>query len=83
MKTVISLAAALCLGAASSPSSAAPASPIAWVAVQGGAFTMGAADGYDDEAPPHRVEVADFQLSRTLVTVAQYAACVDAGRCSP
>lgn len=42
------------------------------VAVPGGAFRMGSADGYRDEAPVTRVEVAPFQIGRIEVTNRQF-----------
>lgn len=35
-----------------------------------------------DEKPPHNVTVQTFQMAKTLVTMAQYKACVDAGSCA-
>ncbi len=53
------------------------------VPIAGGTFTMGspAGDGNGDERPEHAVTVAPFCIDRTEVTVAEYRACVDAGRC--
>lgn len=63
---------------------------VEWVAIPGGVFVMGAFPNLDvgpyyrkDAWPPHRVDVPTFQLAKTLVTVAQYKACVDAGACKP
>jgi formylglycine-generating enzyme len=60
------------------------AEPILWVAIKGGTFRMGADDaGADpDSSPVREVAVGDFQASRTLVTVEQYAECVSRCRCS-
>jgi formylglycine-generating enzyme required for sulfatase activity len=75
--------------AASAPASdagraaaAAPAATdVAWVRFLGGEFTMGrAADA--NARPRRRVWIAPFEMSKTLVTVAQYGACVDAGVCA-
>jgi sulfatase modifying factor 1 len=44
------------------------------VSVPGGRFRMGSHDGRDDERPVHEVEVGSFELGRTPVTVAEYAA---------
>lgn len=51
------------------------------VSVPGGSFTLGAADGwtYDNERPPHAVELAPFRIERSLVTNSDFAAFVDAG----
>lgn len=44
-----------------------------WVAVPAGAVRLGSdAGGDDDEQPPHRVYIPAFQITRTLVTNAQY-----------
>jgi formylglycine-generating enzyme required for sulfatase activity len=53
-----------------------------WMAVQGGRFWMGGGTS-PDEQPAHPVDVPSFQLARDEVTVAQYAACLDAGSCPP
>lgn len=49
-----------------------------------GTFAMGSdsPDGSDNERPVHSVTVKAFQLDRTEVTVAAYAACFTAGACS-
>lgn len=64
---------------------ASPSNPgqIRWVALQGGAFMMGAEGGDPDEGPVRQVNVAPFEISKTEVTVAQYALCVKAGKCRP
>jgi sulfatase modifying factor 1 len=43
------------------------------VAIPGGRFRMGCAEGRPDERPVHDVEVAPFHLGRTPVTRAEYA----------
>ncbi len=45
---------------------------------------MGSEDESSDgnEKPKHRVEVRDFYISKTEVTVGQYRKCVEAGICS-
>ena len=55
---------------------------MAWVRIPGGSFQMGSTRGTPDERPVHTVKLATFRLSKTEVTVAQYRACVAAGRCS-
>lgn len=42
------------------------------VEIPGGAFQMGSDDGWEDEAPAHRVEVASFYLGREPVTLAKF-----------
>jgi len=46
------------------------------IAIPGGAFLMGSAQGrgYDDERPQHRVKVAPFLMGKHPVTQAQWAA---------
>jgi formylglycine-generating enzyme required for sulfatase activity len=65
------------------PSSTAPVAGMVWVPE--GEFTMGS-DGDPaasaDEKPQHRAHVKDFWISRTEVTNAQYALCVEAGACT-
>jgi formylglycine-generating enzyme required for sulfatase activity len=52
--------------------------------VPGGAFTMGAdSGGQEDEHPAHTVTLAGFYLDRTEVTNAQWDECVAAKVCSP
>jgi len=53
-----------------------------WVLIPGGLFTMGSSGISGDEKPPHRVRISRFYMARTEVTVAQYRACVNAGRCT-
>lgn|GEM_PF-3911215 len=56
-------------------------SDIEWVQLPGGAFMMGrSADA--NARPRHKVTIAAFEMSKSLVTVAQYKACVDAGACT-
>ena len=58
-----------------------PPLPLQWVALEGGAFSMGRDGGDDDEEPAHEVKVAPFELNRAEVTVHQYRRCVVAGGC--
>jgi formylglycine-generating enzyme required for sulfatase activity len=51
------------------------------VQIPGGTFCMGSNDGDEDEKPVHSVTVDAFELDLTEVTVAQYRACVKAGKC--
>jgi formylglycine-generating enzyme required for sulfatase activity len=52
--------------------------------VPGGAFTMGAdAGGQEDEHPAHTVTIAPFWLDRTEVTNAAWDECVRAQACRP
>jgi cysteine-rich repeat protein len=52
-----------------------------FVPIQGGEFTMGGLADRNNTLPAHQVNVPDFELMRTEVTVAQYRACVTAGAC--
>lgn len=66
---------------------AAPEAPAAaeWVQIQGGKFLMGGGrgeKGFENAGPMREVSVKTFEMSRTHVTVAQYAQCVTAGDCS-
>jgi formylglycine-generating enzyme required for sulfatase activity len=57
---------------------------IVWVPFKSGSFTMGtveAIDHVDNTRPAHMVSVRRFELSKTEITVAQYAECVRAGKC--
>jgi formylglycine-generating enzyme required for sulfatase activity len=54
----------------------------ATVKVPGATFQMGSNDGDDDEKPITAVTVAPFELDLTEVTVAVYARCVAAGKCT-
>lgn len=60
-----------------------PAKPhVDMITIPAQEFEMGTDQGEPDEAPPHRVRVARFQIDRVEVTVADYAACVFAGKCA-
>jgi formylglycine-generating enzyme required for sulfatase activity len=50
--------------------------------IPGGTFMMGSESGDADEKPVHSVTVGAFSMDVNDVTVAAYAACVKAGRCS-
>jgi formylglycine-generating enzyme required for sulfatase activity len=79
------------LGVASGPELGAdPAAAVAkpelpFVAIRGGPFTFVCPENDvrcpGNEPKSRKVTVADFQLAKTEVTVAQYAACVAAGAC--
>jgi cysteine-rich repeat protein len=53
-----------------------------FVPIVGGPFQMGYADGATSELPVHQRIVADFEILRAEVTVAQYRQCVLAGVCT-
>jgi len=52
-----------------------------WIEITGGSYPMGREDGEPDERPEHTVEIEDFQLLQSEVTVSQYEACVLEGPC--
>jgi len=54
---------------------------VEWVRIPGGSFNMGSKD-FEWAQPVHRVTVRTFEMTKTLVTVEQYKACVDAGACT-
>jgi formylglycine-generating enzyme required for sulfatase activity len=58
---------------ASAPAPEVTATRHVWCRVRGGQGAMGG-EGFSEERPPHRVEVDDFELGRSPVTRAQYAA---------
>jgi eukaryotic-like serine/threonine-protein kinase len=62
---------------------AAPAIDPSAVQVPGGTFLMGSAQGAPDEQPVHRVSGPAFSMDRYEVTNARFAACVQAGVCTP
>ena len=53
-----------------------------WVEIPGGSFEMGFGVENGNELPVHTVNLPDFQMLKTEVTVAQYRDCVDDGVCS-
>lgn len=54
---------------------------VTWIPIKGGTFAMGSPHGDSDEVDPQRVTVASFEAARSEVTIAQYRACVRAGKC--
>ncbi len=55
----------------------------AMVTVSGGTFHMGSTEGDPDEKPVTEVNVPTFAIDTTEVTVAAFARCVAAGKCTP
>ncbi|MEZ4339252.1 MAG: SUMF1/EgtB/PvdO family nonheme iron enzyme [Sandaracinaceae bacterium] len=49
--------------------------------VEGGTFTVGAADGREDEQPPGEVTIGAFYMDLHEVTNEEYRACMEAGAC--
>jgi formylglycine-generating enzyme required for sulfatase activity len=59
----------------------APACPSGMIHIPGGSFFMGSDDGLQLEKPAHQVTLAPYCIDRFEVTVEDYKACSDAGRC--
>ena len=62
-----------------------PSTPIEWVTINGGKFTMGTDSGdkrFENAKPIHEVAIKTFDMSKTAVTVEQYAECVIKGGCT-
>ncbi len=56
---------------------------LAWVSLPGGTFQMGSDSVYPPwNSPAHDVTVPGFEMTKTEVTVAQYANCVEAFACA-
>jgi iron(II)-dependent oxidoreductase len=71
--------------AGNDPSAGVPSKPIEWVTINGGKFTMGTDSGekgFEDAKPIHEVAIKTFEMSKTAVTVEQYAECVIKGGCT-
>ena len=69
--------------AAPPPRASAPAAPSEMVRVPAGKLMMGSDSGGKTERPAHQVTLTrPFDLDRTEVTVADYAKCVAAGKCT-
>ncbi|MBI4061115.1 MAG: SUMF1/EgtB/PvdO family nonheme iron enzyme [Elusimicrobia bacterium] len=64
------------------PGAGKPAQAVEWVTVGGGKFTMGTDNGAGNDKPTHEVTIKTFELSKTHVTVEQYAECVTKRQCS-
>lgn len=70
---------------ANDPAAGKPGQAVEWVSISGGKFTMGTDDGsedFKDAKPIHEVTIKAFEMSKTLVTVEQYAECVIKGGCT-
>ncbi len=71
--------------AGNDPSAGVPTKPVEWVTINGGKFTMGTDSGekgFEDAKPIHEVSIKTFDMSKTDVTVEQYAECVIKGGCT-
>jgi len=63
----------------------APVKPVEFISIPGGKFTMGTDSdekGFEDAKPIHEVAIKTFDISKTAVTVEQYAECVIKGGCT-
>ncbi|MCX5792581.1 MAG: formylglycine-generating enzyme family protein, partial [Elusimicrobia bacterium] len=66
-------------------SAGVPTRPVEWVTLNGGKFTMGTdsgEQGFEDARPIREVAIKTFNISKTAVTVEQYAECVFKGHCT-
>ena len=71
--------------AGNDPSAGAPTKPVEWITINGGKFMMGTDSGekvFKDAKPIHEVAIKTFDMSKTDVTVEQYAECVIKGGCT-
>ncbi len=67
------------------PLAGAPVKPVEFVTIPGGRFKMGTSSGekvFADAKPIHAVNIKTFDMSKTDVTVEQYAECLDKGGCT-
>ena len=67
------------------PSISAPVKPVEFISIPAGKFTMGTDSGVgsvEDTTPIHEVAIKTFDMSKTAVTVEQYAECVIKGGCT-
>ena len=78
-------------GAGNDPSAGRPSKPIEWIAIEVGwehgdfimgIFSSSKEKGFEDAKPRHRVNLKTFDMSKTEVTVEQYAECVIKGMCT-
>ncbi|HZU82749.1 MAG TPA: SUMF1/EgtB/PvdO family nonheme iron enzyme, partial [Polyangiaceae bacterium] len=76
-----SAAAAAATATASAAAPARAACPADMIEIPGGSFYMGSDEGLALERPAHQVTLGPFCIDRFEVTVAQYKACSDQGRC--
>ena len=67
--------------AESAPHAVPPGCPSGTIQIPGGSFFMGSDDGLELEKPAHQVSLAPYCIDEFEVSVDQYKACSDAGRC--
>jgi formylglycine-generating enzyme required for sulfatase activity/serine/threonine protein kinase len=78
----VSSAVATVTGASTAVVPAKPAGcPAGMIAIPGGSFFMGSDDGLALEKPAHQVTLQPFCMDEFEVTVQDYKACSDGGRC--
>jgi formylglycine-generating enzyme required for sulfatase activity len=58
-----------------------PSKVLDMIAIKGGTFDMGSAEGLYNEQPVHPVTVPDFRMMRKEVSVEQFEVCVNGGGC--
>jgi formylglycine-generating enzyme required for sulfatase activity len=68
---------------ANDPNAGKPSQALEWVSIPGGTFKLGTPD-FDDAKPidGKTYTIKTFEMSKTLVTVEQYAECVVKGGCT-
>ena len=72
-------------GYVADPLPGAPGKPVEFITIPGGRFKMGTSSGekvFEDAKPIHAVDIKTFDMSKTDVTVEQYAECLDKGECT-
>jgi formylglycine-generating enzyme required for sulfatase activity len=80
--TASATASAAASASPSVPTAAKPQScPNGMVAIPGGSFFMGSDDGLPFEKPAHQVVLGPYCIDKHEVTVREYRACSDSGRC--
>lgn len=77
------------MGYVASNDPSAATQTVKFVTIPGGKFTMGTdttekylKEYFEDARPIHGVDIKTFEMSKTAVTVAQYAECVIKGQCT-
>jgi formylglycine-generating enzyme required for sulfatase activity len=73
--------AGLASGSAAVVPAKAAGCPAGMIAIPGGSFFMGSDDGLALEKPSHQVSLQPFCIDELEVTVQDYKACSDGGRC--
>lgn len=71
-----------CILSADAPSCAPFCPELDWHLLSARSFEMGYNHGSPQESPAHPATVAEFEMTRSEVTLAQYTQCVNAGVCT-